>query len=429
MIRRAADAWTAFWFAPGPASTLGTCRILFFGALFLWQLPHDFSPWGAYSRVFWMPIWLFDTAGAAPLSPQLLSLVQAVWKLALFLSAIGLFAQPAMLVSFVLGTYLMGLPHNFGQTQHYDTLVVFAMAALAFSRAGDACSVDGLRRAAARPSPSRPQDSGEYTWPIRFVWVATALAFGAAGFAKLRHSGLEWIYSDSFALLLLRQQYHLSDGEPLTKWGIWIANHRPIAQAMAAVAVSTEALFPLVIFSRRARMVLVPAGLAFLVGIRMLMGPTFEQFMICYVFWVPWPKVWAFVRARMPALPEQLVLFDGGCGVCTRSVAVLSRLDVLGRVRYADINAEWTEIAAAFPSLDADACLGEMHVIANPFDPARRVIGAGFDGYRLLAHVLPLGWMALPFLYLPGVDRLGRRVYRHIASHRATATCALPARN
>ena len=48
------------------------------------------------------------------------------------------------------------------------------------------------------------------------------------------------------------------------------------------------------LFSRHARFVLVPAGLAFLVGIRMLMGPTFEQFMICYVFWAP-----AFIDAAV----------------------------------------------------------------------------------------------------------------------------------
>ena len=44
-------------------------------------------------------------------------------------------------------------------------------------------------------------------------------------------------------------------------------------------------------FSRTARYILVPAGLAFLIGIRALMGPTFEQFMLCYVFWVPWQRV------------------------------------------------------------------------------------------------------------------------------------------
>jgi hypothetical protein len=60
---------------------------------------------------------------------------------------------------------------------------------------------------------------------------------------------------------------------------------------MAATSLCVELLFPLTLFSRTARRVLVPAGLLFLIGIRALMGPTFEQFMLCYVFWVPWERV------------------------------------------------------------------------------------------------------------------------------------------
>jgi len=103
-----------------------------------------------------------------------------------------------------------------------------------------------------------------------------AFIFCAAGISKLRHSGLDWIGSDNLSLLLLRQQYHLSDGEPLTNWGISVANHRWMARSLAAMSVVVETGFPLVLFSRRARALLVPAGLAFLVGIRILMGPTFE---------------------------------------------------------------------------------------------------------------------------------------------------------
>ena len=297
--------WNAFWFAPAPPLRLGVCRALFFGTLLLWQLPHDFSPWGAYSRVFWMPIWLFETTGLQPLAPAAIAGLQTIWKAALLLSAIGLFTRPAMIVAFGLGAYLMGLPHNFGQTQHFDTLVVFASGALALSHAGDAWSVDAWMAARRTQRPQReqrpqseqgPQSAqraidGEYTWPIKFVWVMMALIFCAAGISKLRHSGLAWIASDNLALLLLRQQYHLSDGEPLTSWGIWVANHPWAARPMAAMSVSVETLFPLTLFSRRARMLLVPAGLGFLVGIRMLMGPTFEQFMLCYVFWVPWDRV------------------------------------------------------------------------------------------------------------------------------------------
>jgi predicted DCC family thiol-disulfide oxidoreductase YuxK len=413
-------AWNRFWFAPGPAWALGTCRLLFFGMLAFWQLPHDFAPWGSYSSVFWMPIWLFDTLGVPAFPPQAIGWIQMVWKASLILAAIGLFTRPAMTVAFVLGTYLMGLPHNFGQTQHFDTLVVFASGALALSRAGDACSIDALVRAARRRSPDRPAESGEYTWPIRFVWVAMALIFCAAGLSKLRHSGLGWIFSDNLSLLLLRQQYHISDGDPLTSWGILVAHHQWMAHAMAAASITIETMFPLVLFSRRARAVLVPAGLLFLIGIRMLMGPTFEQFMMCYVFWVPWPRAAAAVRARVAGRPPYLVLYDGGCGFCTRSITTLMRVDILDRLRFADVATDWPWLGGHYPSLERSACLSEMHVAG----PDGRVY-AGFDAWRTIARLVPLGWTALPFLLIPGVPAAGRRAYRVIASHRTTTTCRL----
>jgi hypothetical protein len=290
VVTRLVRRWNDFWFTPGSPVTLGICRLLFFGTLLVWQWPHDFRPWGAYSSVFWMPIWLFDTFGVPAFQPYVLGWIQIVWKVSLLLSAIGLFTRAAMSVAFLAGLYLMGLPHNFGQTQHFDTLVVFASGALALSRAGDAVSLDAW--IARRVHWTRAAtDPGEYTWPIRFVWVAMALIFCAAGISKWRHSGLEWIFSDNLALLLQRQQYHISDGEPWTDWGLWVARHGLVARLMAAAAVGVETLFPLALFSRAARWVMVPAGLLFLIGIRALMGPTFEQFMLCYVFWVPWERL------------------------------------------------------------------------------------------------------------------------------------------
>lgn len=302
LLKRAVESWNRFWFEPGPAAVLGICRVLFYGTLLLWQLSHDFSPWGAYSSVFWMPIWLFDTFHIPALSAPTIVAMQAAWKIALLLAAIGWFTRAAMLVVFVLGTYLMGLPHNFGQTQHFDTLVVFISGALAVSRAADAWSVDAWMASRRHGSSWRqPADDGEYTWPIRFVWVAMAMIFGAAGIAKLRHSGLEWVFSDNLALLLIRQQYHVSDGDPWTNWGLWVAQHPWVARTLAGCSITIETLFPLTIFSRWARRILVPAGLLFLIGIRTLMGPTFEQFMLCYVFWVPWRKLLAATGADAPA--------------------------------------------------------------------------------------------------------------------------------
>src|SRR5262245_37291865 len=106
------------------------------------MVTHDFSAWGAYSHVFWMPIWLFDTFHLPKLPCAASAAIQATWKAALLLSAVGLWTRASMTTAFVLGIYLMGLAHNFGQTQHFDTLIVFVTGVLAVSRAGDAVSID-----------------------------------------------------------------------------------------------------------------------------------------------------------------------------------------------------------------------------------------------------------------------------------------------
>ena len=117
---------------------------------------------------------------------------------------------------------------------------------------------------------------------------------------------------------------------------------------------------------------------------------------------------------------SRLVLYDGGCGMCNRSVQRLLKLDALRRLRFADIDGDWEWLARDFPSLDHDACLAEMHVITKDAKTF-----AGFDAFRSLAWVLPACWPLLPFLYVPGVPWVGRRVYRRIAAGRTTSTCAV----
>ncbi len=55
---------------------------------------------------------------------------------------------------------------------------------------------------------------------------------------------------------------------------------------------------PALYFSRRLRPVMVLAGIGMILGIRALMGPTFENFLLINLFWVPWDRVEEWVRAR-----------------------------------------------------------------------------------------------------------------------------------
>jgi predicted DCC family thiol-disulfide oxidoreductase YuxK len=120
-------------------------------------------------------------------------------------------------------------------------------------------------------------------------------------------------------------------------------------------------------------------------------------------------------------MPTRIVVYDGGCGLCSRSAAVLSRVDWLKKLSFADVTADWERLCRDHPTLSRDACLAEMHVVTG----SGRIV-AGFDGCRALAAVLPLGWLFLPFLHFPGVAPVGRRLYRALAARRKTTTCMVP---
>jgi hypothetical protein len=267
--------------------------VLFYGGLLVLYWSEDFRNWGSVSPAFWMPVPVFRALHLRPLSVDSLTAIQFVWRTALALSAIGLFTRVSMFVACVLGFYLLGLPHNFGHVYHFDALIVIAMLTLTFSRAGDAWSVDARRQGRAQPQPS-----GEYTWPIRLIWLSMAFVFLGAGLSKLRHGGIEWVASPNMAIILNRAAYHMSDADPLTTAGLWIASHSWLSETLALTALAVELGFVAALFSVRARALLVPAAACMLIGIRVLMGPTFAGFLIVNVFWVPWDAVFARFAGR-----------------------------------------------------------------------------------------------------------------------------------
>src|SRR5215203_1165569 len=224
-----------FWFEPVKPLNISLCRILFFGAFFLVYLDYDIADLTEVSDSVWTPVWIFQILHLPVLSSSLLVVLQSVWKISLALSCIGLFTRVSTVSSFILGTYLIGLPMNFGKVGHNEGLLVFVLGIMALSRCGDSCSIDRLIWKARRrndTSRQRPQVSGEYTWPVRAVWLMFALIFFAAGVSKLRHSGLEWIFSDNMANLLLKASF--IHNEAYSWMGSYVAQHSWLTQLLPA---------------------------------------------------------------------------------------------------------------------------------------------------------------------------------------------------
>ena len=77
----------------------------------------------------------------------------------------------------------------------------------------------------------------------------------------------------------------VSDADPIGGLGLAIAQHTWLSRLLAASTLVIELGFVTALFFPWARLAFVPAGFALLVGIRVLMGPTFGGFLIAkYAF-------------------------------------------------------------------------------------------------------------------------------------------------
>lgn len=414
-----------FFFEPRSPGNLGFCRMLFFGLVLWFHWPVDFTVWSTLPASFDNSAFpLFDWLGLPIASTRTLAILEGFWKLSLLLSCIGFLTRISTLTAFVLGLYVLGVPHNFGKAGHGDGVLILAIGILALSRCGNAWSLDRIIRSYYTGPPVKPvAPSGECNWPVKMVWLLSSLVFFAAGVAKLRFSGLEWITSDNMANMLLQHHYK---SDPIVGWGKIIANWPLVCKTLAALTIFVELLFPMALFNRYAKWFFVTSMFLMQMGIALLMGVVFTQFMFVYLFWISWDSIGRFIlRNVAPLWQRQAVLYDGGCGLCRKTVTVLEHLDVLRRCDLRDVVHDWPEVREQYSGLDRDATIADMHVVTERDGATYR----GFDAYRSLAWALPAAWVSLPLLYLRPVRWAGWKVYRYVADHRHDAGCELPATN
>ena len=107
-----------------------------------------------------------------------------------------------------------------------------------------------------------------------------------------------------------------------------------------------------------------------------------------------------------------IVLFDGGCPICRRTVRTLRRLDWFEQLQFADATDEEIRRRLA-PALTLDEAMRQMNVV----DGDGRLSG-GFDAQLRIARRVPALWLFGVLGALPGVRQIGSAVYRYIAAHR-----------
>jgi len=293
-------AWNRFWFPQEGAGTLGFLRVLFFGGMLVcYRLFRAFpTKWGSVDAAFWQPSGLFAWLHLPLLSPSHIASLYWAWLVALFLACVGFFTRVATFLALVLGTYVLGLPYNFGWHSHFNIVVVFGMAVMACSRSGDAWSLDCALRAWRKGARSLTlllgdrARSGAYAWPVRALWLVITLEYVNAGISKLAHSGLGWVTSPTLAISMTENAFAHPGFAPSSRFGLVLAQSPWMTELMAAMGLGLELAFPLALFYAGLRPVLVVSAIGFNTAIYLLMGPQFYELTYCnLILWIPWSAV------------------------------------------------------------------------------------------------------------------------------------------
>ena len=114
-----------------------------------------------------------------------------------------------------------------------------------------------------------------------------------------------------------------------------------------------------------------------------------------------------------PAPGKGVVLYDGLCPFCRKSIGLAQWLDWRKRFHYQNCR-DVENLPPSAEPLDAQKMIEEMHVVTAD----RRHAFAGFRAVRHMLWRFPLTMMFAPFMYVPGVPWVGGKVYRWVARNR-----------
>ena len=298
-IDRVLGTWERFWFAPEAPVNLAAARMVL-AAQALWiLLSRDIPGLSALPAVFWSAVpasarWRFLIfEGHASLEATL----QAAALLALVAALLGVGARPACAAAALLLYHLAPLETLFFTPSPWAkglTIPVLGLLTLSLSPCADAWRVGRFHRERAF--------SPEHGWPLRLIQLFVCQPYLFSGIAKLEAAGPAWALPDNIRAWLLQAN---QDPElaVFRAPGLWLADRPVLCLALGIAALLLDLGFVAVLFSKRARRVLVPAALVFHAAILVTQNYAFLSAPLLLVF-VDWSPHAARGRARPAEAPS-----------------------------------------------------------------------------------------------------------------------------
>lgn len=333
-------------------------------------------PWGGVGS--WLP------SGALPA-------VMGVWLAAATAFVLGWRTRVAGgLLALSIALYLLADRHLY---QNHVYLLFLLVVLLTVARSADAFSMDARRR---RDGPG----AGGMVprWPLDLLKLQVSLVYLFAAVSKINVD-------------------FLSGG---TLAGAWrgtalgeflVANFdRSFFMAAAGATVVLEVWLALALWNPSRRSIAIGAGVLLHGGILLLVDARADLTVFALLMFS------AYLLFLPAGERSHLVIWDDHCSFCGGWVRRIRALDWLRVHRFAGSSEPGVLEEAGVSQEEADA--GLQHI-----GPEGRT--QGYDAVRSALALLPATFLVAPFMGLPGVKQVGRRIYGRVAERRH---CMLPER-
>ena len=282
---------------PTDAATLGMIRAGVFGFVLFQTLSTSFSDLGR------IPVTIVRPTGAMQILPWRLydllltpaGMMALKWLmlLSLFAATVGCLTSLSTKSSALLFVFYEGLLRSFSHFNHDEMPAVYILFVLAFSPCGDAFSFDNWRSKTRRRRPGIV-----YGYPILLMRVLLAWSYFSSALIKFRVAGLSYLSADNLpGLAIAHSLDNLHDTHfRLAFWLLQVREYTPIVMALVVL---WELSFPLAIFFRRARLLILPLGILFHLGTLFFMNIFFPYHLAMYIVFVDWGRVSQRVEALL----------------------------------------------------------------------------------------------------------------------------------
>lgn len=406
--------WNHFWFDPISSVPLGLFRLVFGFWVFVygWLLFPERFVWFSNQGVF-------RTGDAAnyndsiglghdrmtllfqPGADHILTPFFLVFMLAALCLSLGFWTRTsAIFVYFGINIlHARNAPiHNSG-----DTVMIVMSIYLILSPAGAACSLDRLWRIFRGKEDATPPTI--VPWAQRLMQLQIAVLYLCASLSKI--TGPQW--ADGTAVYY---PLHLPESIRFAMLGrdnLYVINFITWSTIAIEFGLATFVWVP------RLRLYILALGVLLHLGIEISFNiPLFSALMITsYLTFLTGSDIQYFLQwAKRPlGLTPLRLVYDGECDFCKSSLLVVRFFDVFQQITYIDSHDNTALETTGVRFEDAEEAAYAVRPDGRQY--------AGFDAFRLVAWQLPATVLLAPFLYLPGVPQVGRRVYTWVKDNRS----------